>query len=106
MALSYGIGGPVGAILEYRASILSERFELPAGLIYLAMAIQLACVPLLFSKRHARIAAVALSATTIGAAISHLRIGSPLTAIPALLYTVVQLWFAARHRAVDMRSAT
>ena len=101
LAVSYGVGGPLGAFFEYNSSVLSERFDLPAALIYLGSVVQFSCALLVLSRRHARMAAVALSVTTIGAAGSHVRIGSPLTAIPALLMTALQIWFAARQGSVD-----
>jgi hypothetical protein len=96
LAVSYGIGAPLIAILQYSNSVLSARFDLPPWLIYLTAAIQLSCVPLILSRRYVRSAAFALSATTVGAAISHIRIGSPPTALPAVVYTAVQLWFGVR----------
>jgi hypothetical protein len=105
LAVSYSIGAPLGAFVELRGSFLSTRFGLPAGLIYLVSAIQLACALLILSRRHASLAAMVLSVTTIGAAASHLRIGSPLTSIPALLFTAVQVWFALRYCAIR-RSAS
>lgn len=96
LAVSYGIGAPLVAVLEIAASTLSERFGVPAWLILATAVVQLVCVPLVFSGRHAPRAAVVLSAITVGAAISHIRIGSPSTAVPALLYTGIQVWFGIR----------
>ncbi len=99
LAVSYVVGAPVGAALEYRDAILSQRFDYPPALIYVTAAIQIVCVVGVLMHRFAAKAATALSVITVGAIASHLKIGSPLTAIPALLYTVVQIWFAlARHQ--------
>ena len=84
---------------------MSERFGLPAWLIYGTAVIQLLCVPLVLWKRYARYAAVTLSVITVGAALSHFKIGSPLTSVPALFYTGMQLWLAAHRGAVDASSA-
>lgn len=104
LALSYGIGAPLGVVLEFRDALFSERFGLPAWFIYLTAAIQFACAPLLFSRRYGRWAAAALSVITVGAATSHFRIGSPLTSIPALSFTAVQVWLASRLRSDDAGS--
>ena len=39
----------------------------------------------------------------IGAVGSHLRIGSPLTALPAMAYVAVQLWFITASRKARFR---
>jgi hypothetical protein len=52
-----------------------------------------------FVRRLAPWAAAALTVTTLGAAASHIRIGSPQAALPALLCSAIQVWFALRSRA-------
>lgn len=96
LAVSYGVGSPVVAVLEYRDALLSQRFDLPSWLIYLTSVVQVVCLPALFSRRYASGAAILLSVLTLGAMGAHLRIGAPQTALPALIFTVLQLWFAAR----------
>lgn len=105
LAVSYGLGAPLVGVLEYRNSAFSERFDLPAWLIYTTTAIQLVCTPLVLSRRYARLAGLALSAITLGAVVSHFRIGSPLTAVPALFYTALQIWFAVRSGTSEAESA-
>jgi len=98
LALSYGIGAPLTAVLEYRSETFSQRFDYPSWLIYLTCAVQaLCCVGVVF--RSTRVLAVtALTAITLGAVVFHLRIGSPQTAWAAVLYTAVQIWFGLRGR--------
>ncbi len=101
LAVSYAVGAPLMAVLEYRSHTLSVRFGYPPALIYLTCAIQLACSIGVLVRPLAPWAAAALSVTTLAAAASHLRIHSPGAALPALLYTAIQVWFglAALHRA-------
>jgi hypothetical protein len=94
LAVTYVAAAPVMVVLESRSAFFSQRFDLPAWLIYGTVIVQVVCVLLILSNRHASKAALALSATTLGAVVSHIRIGSPLTAIPALAFTVAQLWLA------------
>jgi uncharacterized membrane protein YphA (DoxX/SURF4 family) len=96
LALSYGIGAPLTAYLEYASHTFSERFGYPATLIYLTCAVQLVCAVGVLVRPYARWAAVALTVITVGAIVSHLRIGSPLTAVPAIAYTAIQVWVALR----------
>jgi len=98
LAVSYGLGAPVAAFFELRGHTLSQRFSLPPELVYLACAVQLLCAVGVLIRRLAPWAAAALTVTTLGAIASHLRIGSPLTALPAALYTLVQVWFGLRSR--------
>ena len=94
LAVAYGIGAPVSAFLELDGAVLSTRFGIPPALLYLACLVQVVGAASLFLPRHRAWGALALTATTLGAMGAHLRIGSPLTAVPALLFTVGQLWFA------------
>lgn len=100
LAVSYGIAAPLTAALEFHRRLLSERFDIPPLLLYLASATQVLCVPLLFSGRWASWAAWILTAVSVGAVGAHLRIGSPQTAIAAVVFTVVQVWFAVRARQI------
>lgn len=98
LAISYGIGAPLGALLEYQDHLFSQRFNLPPELIYLAFVVQLACAIGVLVRPLASWAAAGLTVTTLGAIASHLRIGSPLTALTALVYTVVQVWYGLERR--------
>jgi hypothetical protein len=98
LAISYGIAAPVTAIAELRSAALSERFGLPPELIYLTCAVQLASGPAVLVRALAPWAALALTAVTIGAIGSHLNTESPARAIPAVLYTVLQIWFGIGSR--------
>jgi hypothetical protein len=96
LAVSYVAAAPVMVVLESRSALFSQRFDLPAWLIYGTVIVQVASVLLILSNRYAATAALALSATTLGAFFSHIRIGSPFNALPALAFTVAQLWLAAQ----------
>ena len=101
MAISYMIGAPVAAYLEFHGHTLSERFDLPAGLIYLTSAIQFMCSIGLLLPRFTILASALLTLIALGAVASHLGIGSPLTALPALVYVAAQIWIIVverRHR--------
>jgi hypothetical protein len=93
LAVAYGVGAPVSAVLELRSALFSQRFLVPPALLYATCVIQLACAAVVLSRRYARAAAAVLTVTTLGAAGAHLRIGSPLTALPAVAFTVLQVWF-------------
>jgi hypothetical protein len=93
LAISYGIGAPLTAFIEYRSHALSQRFNYPPELIYLTCAVQLACAMGVLVRPLAPWAVAVLTVITLGAMAAHLQIGSPLTALPALLFTVVQVWF-------------
>jgi DoxX-like family len=98
LAVSYGLGAPLAAFLEYRGHTLSQRFGYPPELIYCVSAIQCLCAGGVLVRRLAPWVAGGLTVTTLGAIVSHLRIGSPLTALPAVFYTAVQVWFGLRRR--------
>lgn len=98
LAIGYGIAAPVVAVLEYRAALFSSRFDVPASLVYVTAMVQFGCAIAIPVPRLASGAAVVLSVTSIGAMGAHLRIGSPLTALPAVLFTALQLWFAGATR--------
>jgi hypothetical protein len=104
LALSYGIGAPVCGILEYRSQLFSHRFDLRPELVYLVFVVQFASAIAVLAPRLASWAAAALTVTTLGAVASHVRIGSPLTAMPALLYTAVQIWYGLASRARERAS--
>jgi DoxX-like family len=91
LALSYGVGAPLAGVLEVRAHVLSQRFDYPPALIFAVCGLQLVCATTILVRALAPWAAAALTFTTLGAIASHIRIGSPLTAVPALLFTIVQV---------------
>ena len=99
LAISYGIGAPLTAIIEYRSHTFSQRFDLPPELVYLTCAVQLLCSIGILIPRFASWAAAGLTVITLGAIASHLRIGSPQTAIAAVVYTGIQIWFGLQSRA-------
>jgi uncharacterized membrane protein YphA (DoxX/SURF4 family) len=99
LAVSYGLGAPWTAFIEYREQVLSQRFDLPPELIYFTCAVQLACSIGVLIRPVASWAAAALTVITLGAIASHLRIASLVTAVPALFYTAVQIWFGLKSRA-------
>jgi len=98
LALSYAIGAPLTAYIEYTGHVLSVRFGLPPALVYLTCAVQLLASIGVLVRSLAPWAAAALTVITVGAIASHLKIGSPLTALPAVVYTVIQVWFGLRSR--------
>ena len=98
LALSYGLGAPLTAYIEYSSGTFSERFGYPSALIYLVCAAQVVATIGLFSRAFAAWAAAGLTAITLGAIVSHVRIGSPVTALPAVFYTALQVWFGLRSR--------
>lgn len=98
LSLSYLLGGPVTAVAEYQRHALSERFGYPPEFIYLTCVVQLLCSVGVLVRPTAPWAAAALTIITLGAIASHLRIDAPLTALPALFYTAVQIWFGLETR--------
>lgn len=100
LAISYGLGAPVAAVVEFSTGALSERLGLAPELIYLACAVQLLSARAVLSRTWAPRAALALTVITVGAVGTHLTSGSPIRAIPAVLYTALQVWFGIRSRGV------
>ena len=98
LAVSYGIAAPLTAFLEYRGQTLSQRFDLPPELIYIVCAVQALCAVGVLKDQTRVASAVALTVITIGAMGAHLRIGSPQTALGAVFYAAVQVWFAVKGR--------
>jgi hypothetical protein len=96
LTLSYVIGSPVFAIVEARTGMFSERFGYSAEFLYLVSGAQVACASVLFVRMLAPWSSVILTVLAFGAVISHFRIGSPLTALPALGYTLLQIWYGIR----------
>jgi hypothetical protein len=98
VAATYVVGAPVAAYLEYRSQLLSQRFDYPSIMIYAVCAIQLACAAALLSQRFMLLSLAALTVIALGAVGSHFRIGSPLTALPSIVYVLVQLSLIAALR--------
>jgi len=94
--LSYAIGSPIFAIVESKTGVFSERFNYPPEFLYLVSAVQFICALVLFRRALAPWSAVILTVFTVGAVISHLKINSPVTALPALMYTAVQIWYGSQ----------
>ena len=105
LVVSYGLGAPAVAMLEVTRHVLSHRFGYPPALVYVTCAVQFLCAVALLLRRFVPQAAGILTVTTLGAAYSHVRIGSPMTAIPALLYTALQVWVGVGSRRPDRRTA-
>ena len=101
LAITYGITAPLTAALEFHRHLFSQRFDIPPSMLYVASATQALCVPLLFSPRWASRAAWILTVVTVVSIGGHLRIGSPQTAIGAVVFTAVQVWFGVRVRQAD-----
>ena len=98
LAVSYLIGAPLVAFLEFNGQVMSARFGIPPMLIYATSAAQVVLAIGLLRPQFAVASAALLSIIAAGAVVLHLRIGSPLTAVPALVYVAVQLWFITAFR--------
>jgi hypothetical protein len=94
--LSYAIGSPVFAIVEAMTGLFSARFNYPPEFLYLVSGAQFVCSLVLFMRPLAPWSVMVLTIITLGAVISHLRIDSAVTALPALMYTVIQIWYGLR----------
>jgi hypothetical protein len=94
--LSYAIGAPAFAIVEARTGLFSGRFNYPPEFLYLVSATQFVCALALFVRAIAPWSTVCLTAITVGAVISHLRINSAISALPALVYMAIQIWYGIR----------
>jgi lipoprotein signal peptidase len=98
LAITYGVGAPLTIFYEYRDQTFSERFNLPSLVIYATGTIQIICAFGILRRATAMWSAAALTVITIGAIGAHLRIGSPMTAVPALAYTAIQVWVGYQRR--------
>lgn len=94
--LSYAVGSPAFAFAEYRTGMFSARFGYSPEFLHLVSATQFACAFLLLRRSTALVSITILTVLSIGAIASHFRIGSPLTAVPALLITAIQVWYGAQ----------
>jgi len=91
--VSYAFGSPVFAVLEAKTGVFSARFNYPPELLYLVSGVQFICALVLFRRALAPWSIVILTILSLGAVVSHLKINSVATALPALLYTVIQVWY-------------
>lgn len=96
LAVAYGIGSPVFAVAEAMTGVFSARFDYPPEFLYFVSAVQFACVLLLVFRRAVLMGLAALTVLSLGAVYSHFKIGSPLTAIPSLVFTAMQVWYGYR----------
>jgi hypothetical protein len=76
--------------------MFSERFGYSSEFLYLVSGTQVMCAFALFVRPLAPWSSVILAVLACGAVVSHLRIDSPLTALPALGYTLLQIWYGIR----------
>jgi hypothetical protein len=90
--LSYVLVSPAMIVVEYREHFVSERFGYVPEFIYLVAAVQVLCALLLLSRALAIWSLVILTVLSAGAVWSHISIASPLTGLPALAYTALQIW--------------
>lgn len=96
LTLSYLIGSPAFSILELRTGLISTRFGYPPVFLYAVGLTQFICASVLFVRSLAPWSCVILDVLAIGAVVSHISIGSPLTGIPALVYVLAQTWYGVR----------
>lgn len=105
LTLSYALGSPAYAIVEARTRLFSERFDYPPEFLYLVAATQFMCALVLFKRSLAPWSSAILTVLALGAVYSHFRIGSPVTSLPAVGYTLLQVWYGIRiyrqRRTVD-----
>lgn len=96
LLLSYFVGSPVFAIVEAKTGLFSERFKYPSEFLHLVSGTQFICSLVLFVRALAPWSAMVLTVITVGAVLSHLRIDSAVTALPALAYSAIQIWYGIR----------
>ena len=106
LAITYGFGAPLTAYVEYSDHVLSDRFGYAPAFIYLTCVVQLVCAAGILVRPLASWAAAVLTVITLGAIVSHFRIGSPQTSVGAIVYTAVQIWYGlAMRRPKTVRDA-
>lgn len=93
LAVSYGIGAPFAAYLEYHSHVISEHLGYPPWFLYAVSVIEFICAVGVLIRPLAPWAAGGLTLMTLGAMGSHLKMGTPVRAIPALLFTILQVWY-------------
>jgi uncharacterized membrane protein YphA (DoxX/SURF4 family) len=93
LVLSYTLGSLAFAIVEASTRLFSERFDYPPTFLHLVSGTQFVCAVMLFKGRIAPWSLIILTAISVGAVYSHFRIGSPVTSLPAVAYTMIQAWY-------------
>ncbi|MEQ8859323.1 MAG: hypothetical protein RIC56_11815 [Pseudomonadales bacterium] len=101
--VSYAVGGPAFAAVEAVSHLMSERFGYWPEFLYAVFLMQFVCSLMMLKRRLAIPALMMLTLISLGAMASHFRIHSPLTSLPALGYTAVQVWLALRIRRGESR---
>lgn len=96
LTISYGLGSPAYALVEARTGLFSARFDYPPEFLYLVSGIQFLCALVLFVRLLAPWSCAILTVLALGAVASHFRIDSPLTALPAVGYVLIQAWYGLR----------
>lgn len=91
--LSYVLGSPAMMVAEYHSGLLSERFGYPPTFIYFVGLAQFICVLVMPFRPFAVWSLLALTVLSVGAVWSHLKIGFPITGLPSVGYTALQVWF-------------
>ena len=96
LVISYAVGSPAFSIAEAMTGVISQRFDYSPEFLYLVGFTQFCCALALLKRSLVPWSCAILTVLSIGAVWSHLKIGSPLTGLPALGYTVIQVWYGYR----------
>jgi hypothetical protein len=91
--ISYFFGALAFLVAEFRGHLLTDLFGYSLLFIYFIKTIQFVCSLLLFSNRFRLLSVVILTFLSMGAVGSFIKIESTLAGLPALGYTVLQVWF-------------
>ena len=94
--ISYFFGALAFLVAEFRGHLLTNLFGYSLLFIYFIKTIQFVCSLLLFSKRLRLLSVVILTILSMGAVGSFIRIESTLAGLPALGYTILQVWFGVQ----------
>ncbi len=87
-------------------ALFSERFGYLPEFLYLVSITQFVCALLLFVRFLAHSSSGILTVLSLGAGVSHLKINSPVTALPALGYTAIQIWYGVTVNRENCRQQT
>jgi hypothetical protein len=96
LVVSYLVGSPAFALLELQTAAISQRFDYSPAFLYAVGGAQFICAALLFVRKLVPWSCAVLTVLSMGAVVSHFRIGSPVTSLPALAYTIIQIWYGIR----------
>lgn len=96
LAISYSIGSLAFAIAEFKLGIFSARFDYSPEFLFFVSAFQFTCALLLVFNRAVLWSLAGLTVMSLGAVYSHFKIGSPMTSIPSLAFTALQIWTGQR----------